>query len=255
MAEHTKPRKEQCNAENRKTLWSGKYLCFSNKKVKSSQRQCCRLNCFRFTQELLESINTLKAEEWDTNSLQIVAKEDVNPASTLPSMLPLLRASVDEDDSAQMTCNWIQRDNEDSSGDILPDINAETILDIHRTDQQTSAFPSGYTTMEMFQQGVPQPANTSVTEESKPAGTDFTVMKAGQDYIRHIIASPMLDIEGTSTILWKRFGRVKKSGPSQLLSMNVWIIWILWQSSGCRGSPWEAVGLFACVPRQHHEFI
>ncbi|XP_027137749.1 protein sidekick-2 isoform X3 [Larimichthys crocea] len=151
--------------------------------------------------ELLKSINTLKAEEWDTNSLQIVAKEDVNPASTLPSMLPLLRASVDEDDSAQMTCNWIQRDNEDSSGDILPDINAETILDIHRTDQQTSAFPSGYTTMEMFQQGVPQPANTSVTEESKPAGTDFTVMKAGQDYIRHIIASPMLDIEGTSTIL------------------------------------------------------
>ncbi|XP_044030201.1 uncharacterized protein LOC122865602 isoform X2 [Siniperca chuatsi] len=130
--------------------------------------------------ELLESINTLKVEEWDTNSLQIIEKEDEIPASTLASTLPLLHVSEDEGDSPEITFNWIQRDTEDATGDILPDITAETFLDIHRTDPQSSpfAFSSEYTTMEMFQQGMPQgmPVNTSVTEamESDPEDTDLT---------------------------------------------------------------------------------
>lgn len=163
-------------------------------------------DCFYFTQELLESINTLKVEEWYTNSLQIVEKEDVVPASALASMLPLLHASEDEGDSPEMTCNWIQRDTEDATGDVPPDVTAETFS--QRTDLQTSpsAFPSEYTTMEMFQQVMPQgvPANpTSVTQatESELEDTDLTVVKSGLDYVRQCSTSPILDSEEMSTIL------------------------------------------------------
>lgn len=150
-------------------------------------------------------------EEWDTNSLQIVEKEDVTPARTLPSMLPLLQASEDEDedeanedeadkDSSEMTRSWIPRDAEDSTGN-LPDIAAETFSHIQRTDVQSSpfAFSSGYTTMELFQQGMPPAgtANTSVTHavESEPEDADTTVLKSGLDYIRQLSTSPVLDNE------------------------------------------------------------
>lgn len=146
-------------------------------------------------------------EEWDTYSLQIVEKEDVIPASTLPSMLPLLSASEDEEDSSEVTCNWTSSDAEDAAGSILPDITAETFSDTHRTDLQgcTFAFPSEYTTMEMFQQGMPlgMPVNTSVTPpvESKTGNTDLTVLKSGLDYIRQFSTSPTSDTEVMSTIL------------------------------------------------------
>lgn len=162
-------------------------------------------NCFYFTQELLESIHTLKVEEWDTNSLQIVEKEDA--ASTLPSMVPLLCASEDEADSPEMTRNWIQRETEDATGDIPPNITAETLPDIQQTDPRSSplAFPSGYTTMEMFQQGMPQgvPADASVTQatESDPEDTDSTVVKSGLDYIGQFSTSPISDSEEMSAIL------------------------------------------------------
>ncbi|XP_032394813.1 protein sidekick-2 isoform X2 [Etheostoma spectabile] len=128
--------------------------------------------------ELLESINALKAEEWDTYSLQIVEKEDVIPASTLP----LYHVLEDEDDSPDRSCNWMQRDTVDGSGGIPPGVTAETFPDIQRTDPQSSpfAFSSEYTTMELFQQGIPQgmSANTSVTQatESKPEDPDLTVV-------------------------------------------------------------------------------
>ncbi|XP_074473398.1 interleukin-31 receptor subunit alpha [Sebastes fasciatus] len=155
--------------------------------------------------ELLESIHTLKVEEWDTNSLQIVEKEDA--ASTLPSMVPLLCASEDEADSPEMTRNWIQRETEDATGDIPPNITAETLPDIQQTDPRSSplAFPSGYTTMEMFQQGMPQgvPADASVTQatESDPEDTDSTVVKSGLDYIGQFSTSPISDSEEMSAIL------------------------------------------------------
>ncbi|XP_041816671.1 leukemia inhibitory factor receptor [Chelmon rostratus] len=126
--------------------------------------------------ELLESINTLKVEERDTNSLHIVEEEDVIPASMSPSMPLLLHASEDKEDSPETTCPWVQTDNEGTDGDIPPDVTAETFSDIRQTDLHTSpfAFQSGYTTMEMFQQAMPQgvPANMSVARESEPEEAD-----------------------------------------------------------------------------------
>ncbi|XP_073333660.1 leukemia inhibitory factor receptor [Pagrus major] len=153
--------------------------------------------------ELLESLNTLKVEEWDTNSLQIVEKEDVIPASALTSILPLLHPSEDEEDSEDMTCEWFQRDSEDPSDDILPDDTTESCADIQRTNLQTStqAFPTGYTTMEMFQQGAPQPVSTPDTQESNPEEVDLTAVKSSLDYVRQFSTSPILDSEEVSTIL------------------------------------------------------
>ncbi|XP_029300291.1 interleukin-31 receptor subunit alpha [Cottoperca gobio] len=148
--------------------------------------------------QLLESINRLKVEEWDTNSLQIVEREEVIPAGMLPSMFPLLHASDDEERSTEITCNWNQRDTEDATGDIPSDITAEIFPDIQRTDPQSSpfAFPSEYTTMAMFQRGMLQgvPANTSVTQDAdrEPEDTDFTVMKS-LDYIEHLSTCQILD--------------------------------------------------------------
>ncbi|XP_026210273.1 interleukin-31 receptor subunit alpha isoform X2 [Anabas testudineus] len=148
--------------------------------------------------ELLESINTLKVEEWDTNSLQIVEKEAVISAN----MLPLLDTSEDRGDSAQMTSNWIQRDTEDVTGGIPP--GAITCSNTPQTDLHGSpfAFSSEYTTMEIFNRLMPQgiPGNTDVNqaEESEFEGTDWTVVKPGMDYIRQFSTSPTLDSELSS---------------------------------------------------------
>ncbi|XP_030291005.1 leukemia inhibitory factor receptor [Sparus aurata] len=153
--------------------------------------------------ELLQSLKTLKVEEWDTNSLQIVEKEDVIPASTLTSMLPLLHPSEDEEDSEDMSGEWFQRDSEDPSDDIFPDDTIESFSDIQRTDLQTSTqvFPTGYTTMEMFQHGMPQPVSTPVTQEAESVEADLTAVKSSLDYVRQFSTSPILDSEDMSTIL------------------------------------------------------
>eukprot|EP00064_Thunnus_orientalis_P013958 superscaffoldBa00002348_g13999 len=158
--------------------------------------------------ELLESINILKVEEWDTNSLHIVEKEAVIPVITLPSTIPLLRDSEDEEESPEMTCDdWFQRDSDDTTGDIIPHATADAFSDTQQTNLQSSpcAFSSEYTTMEMFQQVIPQGtlANTSVTEamESEPEDIELTVMKSGLDYLGHFGTSPVLDSEEISTFL------------------------------------------------------
>ncbi|XP_038588961.1 interleukin-31 receptor subunit alpha isoform X2 [Micropterus salmoides] len=156
--------------------------------------------------ELLESINTLKVEEWDTHSLHIVEKENVVPASTLASMLPLLRASDNEEDSTEMTRSWIHSDTEDATGDIDRDSNAETFSANQQTHRQSPpfAFSCDYTTMEMFQQVMPQgvPANTSVTQaiESEPEETDLTGVKSGLDYVRQFSTSPTCGSEEMSMV-------------------------------------------------------
>ncbi|KAK1884097.1 Leukemia inhibitory factor receptor [Dissostichus eleginoides] len=157
--------------------------------------------------ELLGSINHLEVEEWDTNSLRIVEKQEVIPASPLPSMLPLLHASDDEEDSTEMTCNWIQGDTGDSTEEIPSDITGKIIPDINRIDPQSSpfTFPCDYTTIEMFQQGIPQsmPARTSFSQdtESDPEDTEWTVVKSGLDYMSQFSTSPILDGKEISTIL------------------------------------------------------
>ncbi|KAK9532306.1 hypothetical protein VZT92_009695 [Zoarces viviparus] len=137
--------------------------------------------------DLLESIDTLRVAEWDTNSLRLVEREDATPASTSPSMLSLLHTSEDEGDSPETTRDWIQGDTEDAAGDTWPDI--------RWTDTQSCPFAvsSAYTTLDMFQRGTP--ANTPVTQatESKPEDTDLTAAKSGLDYIRQFSTSPIMD--------------------------------------------------------------
>lgn len=157
---------------------------------------------FYVTQELLEAINTLKVEEWDTNSLQIVEKEAAIPAN----VIPFLHTSKDEGDSAEMTCNWIQRDTEDVTGGFLPDATTGTRSHVPQTELHSPplAFSSEYTTMEMFNQLMPQgiPADTVATqsEESESEDTELTVVRTGMDYIRQFSTSPTLESE-LSTIL------------------------------------------------------
>ncbi|XP_047425794.1 interleukin-6 receptor subunit beta isoform X2 [Mugil cephalus] len=153
--------------------------------------------------ELLEAIKTLKVEEWDTKSLQIVEKEAVIPASALPSMLPLLSDSLDEGDSTDTSRDWFQTDTDNTSGDVLPH---DTSSDTRQMALQGSpfVFPSGYTTLEMLQQVIPQGMplmNTTEVIESESEDADFTVVKSGVEYVRQFSTSPIMDSEQMSTIL------------------------------------------------------
>ncbi|XP_035039776.1 interleukin-31 receptor subunit alpha isoform X2 [Hippoglossus stenolepis] len=106
--------------------------------------------------ELLESIKHLNVEE-STDSLQIVEKEAVVPPNTLASVLVLLQDSEEEGHSPEMT--WIQRDAEEhAAGEIEP---LRTTDNFHSSP---CAFSSDYTTMELFQQQMPQgsPANPAM---------------------------------------------------------------------------------------------
>ncbi|XP_035766200.1 protein sidekick-1, partial [Neolamprologus brichardi] len=156
--------------------------------------------------ELLEAINTLKAEEWETKSLHIIEKEAVAPATILPAMLPLLCGLDKRGDSPGITCNWIQTETDDGTGNISPNNTTDTLLETQQTDLQSFPFPfpSGYTTMEMFQQVMPQ-SITAVTQdmESDPEDTDLTVFnpKPGLDYVRQFSTSPVSDSDHLSTIL------------------------------------------------------
>ncbi|KAM7392510.1 hypothetical protein PAMA_007566 [Pampus argenteus] len=149
-------------------------------------------------QELLESISIMKVEEWDTNSLHVVEKEAAIPVSVLPSTLPLLHNSEDEEEPPEVTHTWDQRDTNDASGDTTPEI--------QQTNFQSSplAFSSGYTTMEMFQHVMPPgtSANKSVAEvtESEPDDVDVTVVKSGFDYVSYkFCTSPVSGSEEIST--------------------------------------------------------
>ncbi|XP_034565717.1 interleukin-31 receptor subunit alpha [Notolabrus celidotus] len=141
--------------------------------------------------ELLELINTLKVEEGDTNSLQIIEREEKTSACTSTSNLPLLHAAeVDEESQPEMTHDWIHSAAKDTSGETLPDSMTDTTPDIQRTDLQSStfAFPTGYTTIELFQQMMPQgvPANTSLTQvmEGEPEDEDMTERGSRLEYVR-----------------------------------------------------------------------
>ncbi|XP_020509495.3 interleukin-31 receptor subunit alpha [Labrus bergylta] len=158
--------------------------------------------------ELLASISPLKVEEWETSSLQIVEREEIMiPASTSPSTLPLLHALEDQEDQSEMTCDWIPCDTMTATDDNLPDVTTETNSEVPRTDLQSSpfAFPSGYTTITMFQQVTLQaaPANSAATQavETETEDKDLTVVMSRLDYVGQFSTSPILHNEGLSTIL------------------------------------------------------
>lgn len=87
-------------------------------------------------------------EERDTDSLQIVEKEQASAACTSASVALLLQVTEDDGDSA--FCKWAQEDTEDVPGD--------TLTDVQQTDLHAAplAFASGYTTMETFRQAMAQ---------------------------------------------------------------------------------------------------
>ncbi|XP_074547054.1 interleukin-31 receptor subunit alpha [Halichoeres trimaculatus] len=138
--------------------------------------------------ELLESIITLKLEEGDSSSLQILEKEEEIPSCSLPPMFPLLTSleeeeNDDEEGQPDMTCDWMQSAAEDPSGDTLPDISTETT----ELQSPSVAFASGYTTMEMFQQMMPPgvTANKSPppTRKAEPEEEDLTVEDSRLNYV------------------------------------------------------------------------
>ncbi|KAM6903030.1 interleukin-31 receptor subunit alpha [Xenentodon cancila] len=145
--------------------------------------------------ELLEEMTTLTAEEWYTKSLQVLDRDEVVPASTSPSILPLLCASELEGDS-QLTPNWVQSDEDSTAGDIFPEDSTGAFLETRQTDPQRPhfAFASDYTTMEMFQQLMP--GGTSGDRDVTP-----TAGKSPLDYVKQFSTSPTADGEQTTTTL------------------------------------------------------
>ncbi|XP_071380221.1 interleukin-31 receptor subunit alpha [Centroberyx affinis] len=165
--------------------------------------------------ELLEPINTEKLEEWDTNSLHIVEKgPETNPAGSSSPALPYplhdTEAEGDSDSeppSPDVTCNWFQRDTSDAAGDLSPgSVTAATHSDTQQKDFQSSpfAFPSDYTTMEMFQQATPQSIPAAAVSEAvalQPQDTDRTGTRSGLDYVRQHSTSPSESSKELSTFL------------------------------------------------------
>ncbi|KAM9841630.1 leukemia inhibitory factor receptor [Aulostomus maculatus] len=141
--------------------------------------------------DLLEPI-ALKVEEWDTNSLQIIEEQPAVPVSALPSAFSLLCDTEGE----EMSCDRIQTDTDDATGDTTTNITADTSLDLGQTNlpEAPLAFTGDYTTMEMFQQGVL--ANTAVTQVVQIEDMDFAVVKSG--YVRPFSSSPVPDNEDAS---------------------------------------------------------
>lgn len=154
---------------------------------------------FLLVQELLESLNTLKVEEGDTNSLQIVEKEEA--AHTLPS--PLLQHSEDEGRSAEASTPLLQRDDAAAAA-ATPYVHADMLGYGANTDVHVCppAFASGYTTMEMFQQAMPQgaPASPPADKARYPEMADLMVGNTRLDHIRRFSGTSITD--DMFTIMW-----------------------------------------------------
>ncbi|MED6250979.1 hypothetical protein ATANTOWER_018123 [Ataeniobius toweri] len=150
--------------------------------------------------ELLVALATVKVEEWDTKSLQLLEKEAVIPFA---SVLPLLRNCEDVRDSPEITHTWSERDTDSATEDNLHD---DTLQDTQSTHFQSSPLPfaGGYTTMEMLQQLIPQgmAADSSNTPSIESTPEDLTMLKSMKlDYMRQFSSSPPSDSEHMSTIL------------------------------------------------------
>lgn len=136
---------------------------------------------FSFPQELLESINTLKVEEGDTDSLQIVdrdGQQEEAAASAAEALLPWLpqdkedEEEEDKDHFTETLTASIQERPAGAAADIQPYIPADTFTGGPRVDLHKGpppAIASGYTTLEMFQQATPQgvPASAQTTRQTE----------------------------------------------------------------------------------------
>ncbi|TNM92191.1 hypothetical protein fugu_019203 [Takifugu bimaculatus] len=108
--------------------------------------------------ELLQSISTLRVEDWETDSLQIIKREQITTA--------FISAGIPS----------LPEDSEDELGDV------------QETQAALPALVGGYTTMEMFRQAVP--ASTPAKREGEP---DVTTMRSQLDYVRQFSTDSTCD--------------------------------------------------------------
>lgn len=166
---------------------------------------------FSFPQELLETINTLKVEEGDTDSLQIVDKDEEQEEAAAASaaaeaLLPWLpqdkedeEDEEDEDHFAETLTASIQGQPAGGAADISPYIPADAFtggpqVDLHKGPPPATV--SGYTTLEMFQQATPQGAPAS-TQTGGGRQTEEEEVKPRSSYIRPLSTNSV----GMSTFL------------------------------------------------------
>ncbi|KAK6316107.1 hypothetical protein J4Q44_G00136310 [Coregonus suidteri] len=188
--------------------------------------------------ELLEPINRqkLEEEEGDANSLHIVdRREDMSPVSNLHSNSDsCLHLNTDHEDNQgpsettadsaeptkvdpQISMGLCRRDTATDSRDQDP--TSDTIkptTDRRQTDPvpiSTAAhqcpqlsFMSDYTTMELFQQAMPQCVPATMSLSSEPQGqssqseeTDSPLTRTGLDYIRQSLYDTVLHLSQGST--------------------------------------------------------
>lgn len=121
--------------------------------------------CFCSSQELLQSNSTLRVEEWDTDSLQIVQKEQAITACISAEMPSLLDGPEDE------------------------------FGDVQETHVNDTPLAGGYSTMETFRQAVL--VSTLVSQEREPG---VTVLRSQLDYIRQFSADSTWD---NQTLAWR----------------------------------------------------
>uniref|UniRef100_A0A8C6UXQ5 Fibronectin type-III domain-containing protein n=1 Tax=Neogobius melanostomus TaxID=47308 RepID=A0A8C6UXQ5_9GOBI len=140
-------------------------------------------NIERFCEvELLESLKTLKMEERDSHSVQIV-KEAAGHLSW-----PILFAAENQEDSTEMCSGQIQ---EDTNKDNILDSPAHTELAGHANSQP--AFTCGYTTLEMFQDAEKSHCSPIISNDSRGKLQD-DVIKPGQHYVGQFCSSPTFDM-------------------------------------------------------------
>lgn len=166
---------------------------------------------FSFPQELLETINTLKVEEGDTDSLQIMDKdrkeeEAAAASAAAEALLPWLpqdkedeEDEEDEDHFAKTLTASIQGQPAGGTADIPPYIPADAFTGGPRVDLHKGPPPatvSGYTTLEMFQQATPQGAPAS-TQTGGGWQTEEEEAKPRSNYIRPLSSNSV----GMSTFL------------------------------------------------------
>lgn len=170
---------------------------------------------FSFPQELLETINTLKVEEGDTDSLQIVDKdkeqeeEAAAASAAAEALLPWLpqgeedeedkEDEEDEDHFAESLTASIQGQPAGGAADISPYIPADSFTGGPRVDLRKGPPPatvSGYTTLEMFQQSTPQGAPAS-TQTGGGRQTEEEEVKPRSNYISPLSTNSV----GMSTFL------------------------------------------------------
>eukprot|EP00066_Takifugu_rubripes_P028291 XP_011617557.1 PREDICTED: interleukin-31 receptor subunit alpha-like [Takifugu rubripes] len=108
--------------------------------------------------ELLQSISTLRVEDWETDSLQIIKREQVTTA--------FISAGIPS----------------------LPEDSDDELGDVQETQAALPALVGGYTTMEMFRQAVP--ASTPANREGEP---DVTTMRSQLDYVRQFSTDSTCD--------------------------------------------------------------